>query len=41
VKMVIERLPTTLVEVQDYATRVIDLENTIIDKMNQLTNEEY
>jgi hypothetical protein len=39
--MVIERLPTTLVEVQDYATRVIDLENTIIDKMNQLTNEEY
>ena len=41
VKMVIERLPTTLVEAQDYATSVIDLENTIIDKMNQLTNEEY
>lgn len=41
VKMVIDRLPTTLVEAQDYAVQVIDLENTIIDKMNQLTNDEY
>ena len=31
----------TLEEAQNYAVRVIDLENTIIDKMSQLTNEEY
>jgi len=41
VKMVLERLPSTLLEAQDYATTVIDLENTIVEKMNQLTNEEY
>lgn len=41
VRMVLEKLPTTLNEAQDYAMQVIDLENTIIDKMNQLTNEEY
>jgi hypothetical protein len=41
VELVIERFPTTLLEAQDYATNVIDLENTIIDKMNQLTNEQY
>jgi uncharacterized membrane protein YheB (UPF0754 family) len=41
VQMVLERLPTTLLEAQDYAMNVLDLENTIIDKMSQLTNEEY
>lgn len=41
VKLVVERLPSTLLEAQDYATGVIDLENTIVEKMNQLTNEEY
>jgi uncharacterized membrane protein YheB (UPF0754 family) len=41
VELVLERLPTTLLEAQDYATGVIDLENTIVEKMNQLTNEEY
>jgi len=41
VKMVLERLPSTLLEAQEYATSVIDLENTIVEKMNQLTNEEY
>ena len=40
-KQVLERLPSTLLEAQDYATSVIDLEATIVDKMNQLTNEEY
>lgn len=40
VKMVLERLPTTLVEAQDYAMNALDLEKTIIDKMGQLTNEE-
>lgn len=41
VKLVLERLPTTLVEAQDYAMNALDLEQTIIDKMGQLTNEEY
>lgn len=41
VALVLERLPDTLLEAQEYATSVIDLENTIIDKMSQLSNEEY
>ncbi len=41
VTLVLERLPTTLHEAQEYAAEVIDLENTIVDKMSQLTNEEY
>ena len=41
VQVVLERLPTTLVEAQDYAMKTLDLENTIIEKMGQLTNEEY
>lgn len=41
VARVLERLPTTLSEAQGYAAEVIDLENTIIDKMSRLTNEEY
>ncbi len=41
VQMVLAQLPTTLLEAQDYAMNVLDLENTIIDKMGQLTNEEY
>lgn len=41
VRLVVERLPTTLLEAQDYAMQALDLEHTIIDKMSQLTNEEY
>lgn len=41
VELVVERLPTTLLEAQDYAVSAIDLENTIVEKMNQLSNEEY
>ncbi|MEH3140950.1 MAG: DUF445 domain-containing protein [Mycobacterium kyogaense] len=41
VAAVLERLPSTLSEAQGYAAEVIDLENTIIDKMSRLTNEEY
>lgn len=41
VQMVLDRLPTTLLQAQDYAVEVIDLEKTIVDKMNQLTDEEY
>jgi uncharacterized membrane protein YheB (UPF0754 family) len=39
--MVLEKLPTTLHEAQDYAMNALDLEQTIIDKMSQLSNEEY
>ena len=41
VDLVLERLPTTLLEAQDYTMSKIDLEHTIADKMSQLTNEEY
>ena len=41
VNLVLERLPATLLEAQQYATTVIDLEQTIIEKMSELTNEEY
>lgn len=41
VDMVIERLPTTLLEAKEYASNAIALEATIVDKMSQLTNEEY
>ncbi len=41
VQLVIERLPSTLLEAKDYATSVIDLETTIVETMDQLTNEEY
>ena len=41
VNLVLERLPSTLLEAQDYAVSAIDLEHTIVDKMNQLTAEEY
>lgn len=36
-----EMLPTTVMAARDYTARVIDLENTIADKMNQLSNQEY
>lgn len=35
------RLPETLTHAHSYAKRTIDLENTIIAKMSQLTDEEY
>ncbi|MUL67122.1 hypothetical protein BOO86_21795 [Mycobacterium sp. CBMA 234] len=41
VKMVLDQLPTTLLEAQDYAMSVIDLEQTVVDKMSQLSNEDY
>ncbi|KAB7758853.1 hypothetical protein MMUC44124_10465 [Mycolicibacterium mucogenicum DSM 44124] len=41
VDLVVERLPATLLDAQDYAMSKIDLEQTIIEKMNQLSNEEY
>jgi uncharacterized membrane protein YheB (UPF0754 family) len=41
VDMIFERLPETVAEAHSYAKRTIDLENTIVEKMNQLTDEEY
>lgn len=41
VALVLERLPDTLLEAQEYATNALDLEHVVIDKMSQLTNEEY
>lgn len=41
VEMVLERLPTTLMEAQEYASNALALEQTIVEKMSQLTNEEY
>jgi uncharacterized membrane protein YheB (UPF0754 family) len=38
---VLRRLPDTLSEASGYTAGVIDLENTIIEKMSQLDNEEY
>lgn len=41
VAMVLERIPDTMAEVNDYAFNVINLEDTIVEKMALLTNEEY
>ncbi|WP_203336960.1 DUF445 domain-containing protein [Nocardioides limicola] len=41
VQLLIDRLPDTMAEAQDYATRALDIENLIIEKMNLLTPEEY
>lgn len=40
-RLIIERLPETLADAQDYTMSVIDLEGTIVDKMGQLDNEQY
>lgn len=39
--LITERLPSTLADAQDYAMSAINLERTIVEKMGQLTNEEY
>jgi uncharacterized membrane protein YheB (UPF0754 family) len=41
VTLVLERLPDTLLQAQDYAVNALDLEHVVIDKMSQLTEEEY
>jgi uncharacterized membrane protein YheB (UPF0754 family) len=40
-QLIIDRLPDTLADAQDYTMSVIDLEGTIVEKMSQLNNEEY
>jgi uncharacterized membrane protein YheB (UPF0754 family) len=39
--LIAKALPSTIADAQDYAMSVINLEETIVDKMGQLTNEEY
>lgn len=41
VELLIDRLPDTMVQAQDYATRALDIENLIVEKMNRLTPQEY
>lgn len=41
VGMLLARLPDTMAEAKDYATKTLDIENLIIDKMDQLTPQEY
>ncbi|WP_223163786.1 DUF445 domain-containing protein [Nocardioides humilatus] len=40
-QLIIERLPQTLADAQDYTMSVIDLEGTIVEKMSMLNNDEY
>jgi len=41
VQVIVDRLPAALDQAQGYAAQALNLENVIIDKMNQLTNEQY
>lgn len=41
VSMMIARLPDTLADVKDYAARTLRIEELIIERMNQLSPEEY
>ncbi|HET7689475.1 MAG TPA: DUF445 domain-containing protein [Nocardioidaceae bacterium] len=41
VRLLVERLPDTMDEAKDYTARTLDIENLIVDKMNQLTPDEY
>ncbi len=40
-RVMIDRLPTTMGMVGEYATRTLDIENTIIEKMNALDTVQY
>lgn len=41
VTSVLERIPATMEETKDYAVKTLDVENLIVDKMNQLTPDQY
>jgi uncharacterized membrane protein YheB (UPF0754 family) len=41
VQMVLERLPETLQEAKDYTAKTLDIENLIVEKMNNLTPDQY
>ena len=40
-RLVNERLPATMSMASDYTARTLDIQNVIIDKMSQLTDQEY
>ncbi|MCW2542949.1 MAG: hypothetical protein JWM40_501, partial [Frankiales bacterium] len=41
IRVMLDRLPETMAVAGDYATRTLDIENTIIEKMNALDTEQY
>jgi uncharacterized membrane protein YheB (UPF0754 family) len=41
VDMVLDRVPETMQEAKDYTAKTLDIENLIVDKMNELTPEQY
>ncbi len=41
IRMMMERLPDTMAEAKSYTARTLDIENMIVEKMNQLTPEQY
>jgi hypothetical protein len=41
VKLLIERLPDTMAEAKEYTAKTLDIENLIVEKMNQLTPDQY
>ncbi len=41
VDLLIKRLPDTMAEAKDYTARTLDIENLIVDKMNQLDEDQY
>jgi uncharacterized membrane protein YheB (UPF0754 family) len=41
VRMVLERLPDTMQEAKDYTAKTLDIENLIVEKMNELTPDQY
>jgi uncharacterized membrane protein YheB (UPF0754 family) len=40
-QMVVERLPNTIQEAKDYATKAFDVENLIVEKMNKLSPAQF
>ncbi|THV11275.1 DUF445 domain-containing protein [Nocardioides caeni] len=41
VQRVVDRMPETVAEAKEYADRTLDIENLIVEKMNQLSDEQY
>jgi uncharacterized membrane protein YheB (UPF0754 family) len=39
--MVLERLPDTMQEAKEYTAKTLDIENLIVEKMNELTPDQY
>ncbi|MGH3971080.1 MAG: DUF445 domain-containing protein [Mycobacterium sp.] len=39
--MLVDRLPETMAEAKDYTAKTLDIENLIVDKMNELSPDQY